>query len=176
MKNIVGIFLMGSLLTQLAFAGHHQPGENTKKVQVGYDTTEGVRSPLYAGSLDTVDIWMRYMKAHDDNDLKAIREANAEDFKAWASDGSVIESTDAQIALLTDWFATSDPKWIHKYSIANEFTDQDGQLQQWVTTGWELTETVDGKEAKRQEIFDVLITEGKIKTIYIAARPINESE
>ena len=116
------------------------------------------------------------MKAHDDNDLKAIREANAEDFKAWASDGSVIESTDAQIALLTDWFATSDPKWMHKYSIANEFTDQGGQLQQWVTTGWELTETVDGKEAKRQEIFDVLITEGKIKTIYIAARPINESE
>ena len=45
-----------------------------------------------------------------------------------------------------------------------------------MTTGWELTETVDGKEAKRQEIFDVLITEGKIKTIYIAARPINESE
>ncbi len=176
MKNIVGIFLMGLFLVQLAFAGHHQPGENTKKVQVGYDTTEGVRAPLYAGSLDTVDIWMRYMKAHDDNDLKAIREANAEDFKAWASDGSVIESTDAQIALLTDWFATSDPKWIHKYSIANEFTDQDGQLQQWVTTGWELTETVDGKEAKRQEIFDVLITEGKIKTIYIAARPINESE
>ena len=32
-----------------------------------------------------------------------------------------------------------------------------------MTTGWELTETVDGKESKRQEIFDVLIADGKIK-------------
>jgi hypothetical protein len=175
-KKIVGICLLAALLVQSAFAAHHKPGESTKKTQVGYDTTEGVRAPLYAGSLDTVEVWMRYMKAHDDNDLKAIREANADDFKAWASDGSVIENTDAQIALLTDWFATSNPKWIHKYSIANEFSDQEGKLQQWVTTGWELTETVDGKESKRQEIFDVLIADGKIKTIYIAARPINESE
>ena len=84
---------------------------------MGYDTTEGVRAPLYAGSLDTVEVWMRYMKAHDDNDLKAIREANADDFKAWASDGSVIENTDAQIALLTDWFATSNPKWIQNIQL-----------------------------------------------------------
>jgi hypothetical protein len=56
--------------------------------------------------------------------------------------------------------------------MANEFTDKDGKLQQWVTTGWEMTETVDGEISKRQEIFDVLIENGKIKTIYIAARPI----
>ena len=116
------------------------------------------------------------MKAHDDNDLEAIRRANADDFKAWASDGRVIESTEAQMALLRDWFDTSNPKWVHRYSIASEFTDREGNLQQWVTTGWDLTETVDGVEVKRQEIFDVLIVEGKIKNIYIAARPINESE
>ena len=38
-----------------------------------------------------------------------------------------------------------------------------------MTTGWDLTETVDGVEVKRQEIFDVLIVDGKIKNIYIAA-------
>ena len=176
MKKIVGIFLLAVLLVPSVFAAHHKSGEHTKKIQVGYDTTEGVRAPLYAGSLDTVEVWMRYMRAHDDNDLEAIRRANANDFKAWASDGRVVESTDAQIALLTDWFARSNPKWIHKYSIANEFTDQEGKLQQWVTTGWELTETIDGAEVKRQEVFDVRIADGKIKTIYIAARPINESE
>ena len=176
MIKIVGIFLLAALLVQSTFAAHHNPDESIKKTQVGYDSPEGVRIPLYAGSLDTVDIWIRYMKAHDDNDLEAIRRANADDFKAWASDGSVVESTDAQIALLTDWFARSNPKWIHKYSIANEFTDQEGKLQQWVTTGWELTETIDGAEVKRQEVFDVRIADGKIKTIYIAARPINESE
>ena len=176
MIKIVGIFLLTVLLVQSTFAAHHNPDESIKKTQVGYDSPEGVRIPLYAGSLDTVDIWMRYMKAHDDNDLEAIRRANADDFKAWASDGRVIESTEAQMALLRDWFDTSNPKWVHRYSIASEFTDREGNLQQWVTTGWDLTETVDGIEVKRQEIFDVLIVEGKIKNIYIAARPINESE
>ena len=145
--TIIKVLLSTSMLffSASTFADHHEAGEEKAKTVIGYDTTE---------------------------DLDAIRAANAEGFKAWASDGSVLESTDAQINLLKDWFATSSPKWEHRYSMANEFTDKDGKLQQWVTTGWEMTETVDGEISKRQEIFDVLIENGKIKTIYIAARPI----
>ena len=164
------------LFAQHSFAAHHEDNEKSQKTVVGYDTTEGVTALLYAGSLDTVEVWKNYMKAHEDNDLDAISKANAKDFKAWASDGSFIESTDAQMTLLKEWFATSNPKWTHKYSIANEFTDKDGKLQQWVTTGWEMNETIDGKVNKRQEIFDVLIENGKVKTIYIAARPIANDE
>ena len=172
--TIIKVLLSTSMLffSASTFADHHEAGEEKAKTVIGYDTTEGTRADLYAGSLDTIEVWTKYMKAHDDNDLDAIRAANAEGFKAWASDGSVLESTDAQINLLKDWFATSNPKWEHRYSMANEFTDKDGKLQQWVTTGWEMTETVDGEISKRQEIFDVLIENGKIKTIYIAARPI----
>ena len=68
MKKIVGVFLLAVLLVQSVFAAHHKPGESTKKTQVGYDTTEGVRAPLYAGSLDTVEVGRRYMKAPDHND------------------------------------------------------------------------------------------------------------
>ena len=184
--TIIKVLLSTSMIffSASTFADHQEAGgEKAKtvisyeaKTVIGYDTTEGTRADLYAGSLDTIEVWTKYMKAHDDNDLDAIRAANAEGFKAWASDGSVLESTDAQINLLKDWFATSSPKWEHRYSMANEFTDKDGKLQQWVTTGWEMTETVDGEISKRQEIFDVLIENGKIKTIYIAARPILTAE
>jgi len=158
------------LLAGTAVAGHH--GDYKENTVIGYDTTSGKKSTLYAGSLDTVEIWSNYMKAHDDSDFDAIREANADDFTASTADGSVIENTDAQIELLKEWFATSNPKWTHQYSIANELTDEDGELQQWVTSGWELTEKTDGVVSRRQEIFDVLIENDKIKTIYIAARII----
>jgi hypothetical protein len=170
--NKVLLALSVLLLSGLAFAGHHQDKAQAAKTVVGFDTTSGAKESLYAGSLETVEIWSNYMKAHDDSDFAAIRVANAADFKAYVADGSVIENTDVQIELLKDWFGTSNPKWTHRYSIANELVGEDGKLQQWVTTGWELTETTDGMVAKRQEIFDVLIENGKIKTIYIAARVI----
>jgi hypothetical protein len=158
------------LLAGTAVAGHH--GDYKENTVIGYDTTSGKKSTLHAGSLDTVEIWSNYMKAHDDSDFDAIREANAVGFTASTADGSIIENTDAQIELLKEWFATSNPKWTHQYSIANELTDEDGELQQWVTSGWELTEKTDGVVSRRQEIFDVLIENDKIKTIYIAARVI----
>ena len=169
-KVVLSISIL--LLAQPSFASHHETGEKNEKTIIGYDTTEGTKAPLYAGSLDTVAVWIKYMQAHEDNDLNAIRNANAEGFEAWTSDGSFVESTDAQMTLLKEWFAASDPKWTHMYSIANEFTGKDGKLQQWVTTGWDLVETVDDKKNKRREVFDVLIENGKVKTIYIAARPI----
>ena len=168
----IGVVLFASA----AFAGHHEAGENKAKTVIGYDTSEGVRAELYAGSVDTVAIWAKYMKAHDDNDLDAIRAANAEDFKAWPSDGRVLDGTDAQIEVLKDWFASANPRWVHQYSMANEFVAKDGKRQQWVTTGWELTETVDGQVSKSQDVFDVLIENGKIKTIYVATRAILTAE
>lgn len=174
--NKIIVSLSVFLLAQSSFGAHHEQGEKSTKTVVGYDTSEGVRVPLYAGSLDTVEVWTTYMRAHEENDLDAIRNANAEDFSAWASDGSHIEDTEAQMTLLKGWFAASNPKWTHKYSIANEFTDKSGKLQQWVTTGWDMVETVDGEKNKRQEVFDVLIESGKVKTIYISARPISLDE
>ena len=84
----------------------------------------------------------------------------------------MIESTDDQIARLQDWFDNSNPQWAHRYSMANEFTDEDGVLQQYVTTAWERTETIEGEVTKVQEVFDVLIENEKIKTFYIAERAI----
>ena len=175
MKNMITktVFTMGLLaLSASALADHHGEGEGKSKTIIGYDTSEGARADLYAGSLSNIMIWESYMKAHNQYDLKAIRAANADEFKLWNAEGVVIESTDDQIARLQDWFDNSNPQWVHRYSMANEFTDEDGVLQQYVTTAWERTETIEGGITKVQEVFDVLIENEKIKTFYIAERAI----
>ena len=48
-------------------------------------------------------------------------------------------------------------------------------LQQYVTTAWERTETIEGGITKVQEVFDVLIENEKIKTFYIAERAIYQA-
>ncbi len=177
-KEMNKIFLVASLLliNQSSFSAHHGDKHNSDKVVIGYDTTEGVKKPLYGGSLDNIKIWEDYIAAHTNRDLNAIRAANAEDFMGWASNGQVIEGTDAHIAFLTEWFANSDPQWTHMYSIANNFIDKNGKLQEWVTTEWAVKDVVNDIEVNSQEVFDVLIEDGKIKYIYVTARPTNPGE
>ena len=167
------VLLVASLLlvNQLSFSAHHGGEHNSDKVIIGYDTTEGVKKPLYGGSLKNIKIWEDYIAAHTNRDLNAIRAANAEDFMGWAPNGQVIEGSDAHIAFLADWFANSDPQWAHMYSIANNFIDENGKLQEWVTTEWAVKDLVNDVEVNSQEVFDVLIEDGKIKYIYVTARP-----
>tara|TARA_B110000881_G_scaffold19685_1_gene14400 strand:- start:179 stop:370 length:192 start_codon:yes stop_codon:yes gene_type:complete len=62
------------------------------------------------------------------------------------------------------------------YSIANDFTGKDGKLQQWVTTEWQVSDVIDGKQVNSQDVFDVLIEGGKIKSIYVTTRPVLSAE
>ncbi len=61
MRNVL-ISLSYLLLAGTAVAGHHGEGASTDKAVIGYDTTSGKKSTLYAGSLNTVEIWSNYMK------------------------------------------------------------------------------------------------------------------
>ena len=54
--------------------------------------------------------------------------------------------------------------------IANEFTDSKGELNQWVTSGQDLTDMVDGEEVTVHHVHDVLFVNGKIKMIYVYER------
>ena len=164
------------LLAQFSFAGHHEVGEKPSKTIIGYDTTEGTKIPIYVGDLSTIDIWVDYVQAHNDRDLETIRNTNADDFEGQAPNGHKIDGPDAHVAFLTEWFANSDPKWTHMYSIANDFTGKDGKLQQWVTTEWQVSDVIDGKQVNSQDVFDVLIEGGKIKSIYVTTRPILSAE
>ena len=145
---------------------------------IGHEVSEdGTKLPLYTGDLSTLAIWEQYIKAHNERDLEVIRSLNAvEGFKAYAPNGMVIEGTDAHIEFLTAWFADANPKWKTSYLIENEFTNKEGELLQWVTSGHGVTLTIEGEEVKLGQVHDAHIVDGKIQMFYVTERVLAEGE
>ena len=145
---------------------------------IGYEIQDdGTKTPLYVGDMSNLAIWETYIKAHNERDLETIKSLNAEEgFKAYSSNGQVIEGTEAHIEFLTNWFADADPKWKMGYLIENEFTNNKGELRQYVTSGHQLTLTVDGKEVKLGQVHDALISNGKVQMFYVTERVLAADE
>jgi len=143
--------------------------------EIGFDKTEGVKTSLFGGNMETVAVWEKYIKAHNERDIETIKGLNAEkDFKAYGPRGEIIVGTKDHVAFLNQWFADNNPKWVTKYSIANEFTTKEGVLKQYVTSGHDVTLLVDGKEVKVNQVHDALIVDGKIQTFYVNERVLVE--
>ena len=143
--------------------------------EIGFDKTEGVKTSLFGGNMETVAIWEKYIKAHNERDIETIKGLNAEkDFKAYGPRGEIIVGTKDHVAFLNQWFADNNPKWVTKYSIANEFTTKEGVLKQYVTSGHDVTLVVDGKEVKVNQVHDALIVDVKIQTFYVNERVLVE--
>lgn len=162
------------LITAIMFSCNTSPRGEVEVVQkaIGYEVSdEGVKIPLYGSDLANVVIWENYIKAHNEKDFEAIINLNAEkDFRVYGPTGEVIEGTAAHLEFLKTWLTESNPKWKTSYLIANEFTNKEGELGQWVTSAHEVTSTVDGKEMKVNQVHDALIVNGKIQMFYITER------
>ena len=133
-------------------------------------TNDGARSSIVVGEMGNTSIWEKYIKAHNDKDLETILSINATDFKAYLPDGAVIDGSENQMSVLKEWFANSNPQWATRWMIANAATDKEGMEQQWLTTGQELTDLVEGEQTTLNHIHDVLFVDGKIKMINVYER------
>ncbi len=82
----------------------------------------------------------------------------------------MIEGTDEHIIFLVKWFTENNPKWTTKYMIANEYTNEDGKLYQWITSGHDLTLSVNKVEVKLNQVHDALIVDGKVQMFFVNER------
>ena len=160
------------LLAQTSFAGHHEKSEEANKTIIGYEILDGERLDIVAGKSSNVDIWVEYVEAHNKRDLETIDSMNADDFEGRAANGIIVRGPEAHAAFLKEWFATSNPSWEYNYAMANDVIQADGSAQYWVTSVYTLTDTIDGEEVVREEMFDVQIENGKIKNILVASRAV----
>ena len=173
MKKIILL----SAMSLLMFSCANTPAKESisTPVAIGFDITEGVKTSLFGGNMETVAVWEKYIKAHNEQDMETIKGLDAEKgFKAYGPRGEFIDGTEAHAAFLKEWFANNNPKWVTKYAIANEFTTKDGVLRQYVTSGHDVTLTVDGKEVKVNQVHDALIVNGKVQTFYVNERVLIE--
>jgi uncharacterized protein YacL (UPF0231 family) len=118
-----------------------------------------------------------YIKAHNDRDLETIKSLNGDkDFKVYGPDGQVIEGSEDHLEFLANWFKEASPKWKTNYLIENELTNNKGELRQWVTSGHEVTLTVDGEEVKFGQVIDARISNGKVQMFYVTQRILAADE
>ena len=113
---------------------------------------------------------VNYAKAHNDRDLEAINDANTEDFKAYLSNGIIIEGRAAHAEFLKELFAASNQKWEYQWGTANNVVVADGSIEQWVNVGYKTSYILDGKEVSHQEVQNIYIKNGKVGRIFVHSR------
>ena len=164
------------LLAQTSFAGHHEKNEAAAKTVIGYEIIDGERLDITVGDTSAVDIWVEYVEAHNVRDLEKIDSMNADDFEGRAPNGVIVKGREAHAEFLKEWFERSNPSWKFNYAMANDVIQADGSADHWVTSLYTVTETIDGEEVAREEMFDVQIENGKIKNIMVASRAVISEE
>ena len=160
------------MLTQTSIAGHHEKNEGSAKTIIGYEIIDGERLKIAAGESSAIDILVEYVEAHNERDLEKIDSMNADDFEGRAPNGIIVKGREAHAEFLKEWFERSNPSWKFNYAMANDVIQADGSADHWVTSLYTLTDTANGEEVVREEMFDVQIENGKIKNIMVASRAV----
>ena len=60
--------------------------------------------------------------------------------------------------------------WKVNWMATNTVQQKDGEKRNWLTTGNDVTDTVNGEETMIHSILDANIVDGKIKQLYIYDR------
>ena len=69
---------------------------------IGFSTGEnGERSDITLES-DVAEVWVEYLKAHNDRDYAKISEMNSEDIEVWGPAGQYIKGNEAHIEFLKE--------------------------------------------------------------------------
>ena len=142
--------------------------------QIGYEILKsGEKVSLNAGDYSTIEVWEKYVDAHNNKDLETIKSLNHNDIKIFTPGGE-INTSEEHIKFLDRWFSENNPNWKTFYMIANELTEND-TLKQYVTSCHELTLTVDTNQTKIAQIHDAWIVDGKVKKFYVYERPVSSN-
>ena len=141
----------------------------TEAIEIGSSLEEGATemTPLVAGDMSNQDVWKKLLLASNDENIEIMTELVADDIEIHGSSGAVIKGSKKYIDLCREWFKASDPNWQIRFMIANAVKNKDGNLDQWLTTSADYTDTDEnGKEVLEQHMYDVNFENGKIKKVH----------
>ena len=171
MKKILLISVISIALTSCQAPIEKEMNQSNQKTIIGYEfNEEGEKLNIVAGDVGVTKIWLDYIQAHNDRNLDKIAEIDAVDIEVYRQDGSIGKGRDTHKQFLGDWFKLSNPNWKVRWMVTNTVKQNDGKTQNWLTTGNEYTDMVDGKETMIHSIADVNFVDGEIKRINIYNR------
>lgn len=169
--------ILFGLLVSATMIACSTPTNKTEK-PIGFDMSGGAgRTDLYGGDMANVSLMEKFFTALNERDTATIRSLEAtENLHIYTPEGNDVTSVDSNIVNLSAWFAANNPKWKLNFSAANSYTDKSGKLNEWVTSGVLVTQTIDGKEVKTNDYFDDFLVNGKIQKMFITERKVTAGE
>lgn len=168
MKNIYGLLIVIITL----FSCTNPTSEISEPVIIGsVKNDDGNVKSLTVGDVSNEQIWLDYIKAHNEKNLDKIAEINGENWEGYTADGSVVKGSDNHIEILRNWFESSSPRWEVKWMIANAGENEQGEIEQWLTTGNDYYDVdAEGNEIFQYNVHDVQFKDGKIVKINVYSR------
>ena len=171
MKNLLYTALMSAALISCQSPKEAPAQMADEPTVIGYEyNEEGEKLNLIVGDLANAEVYLDYIQAHNDKNLDKIFDMNMEDFVIKATDGRVLHGRDNHKEALSAWFAASNPTWKVNWMVANTVQGRDGKNQSWMTTGVDVTETIDGISVLRHDVLDVNFVDGKVKELNVYTR------
>ena len=171
MKKIFILLLSIGLISFSCDAPDNSP------VVIGFSTGEnGERSDITLES-DVAEVWLEYLTAHNDRDYEKLSEMNSDDIEVWGPAGQYIKGNEAHIEFLKEWVAATNVKWTPQWFINNTGENTEtGQVNNYVTSGHQMTFTIDGEETIFYQVHDAVISDGKVINfnVYEQQRAVSE--
>ena len=127
----------------------------------------GYETSLIGGDISNVQLLEDYMKYHNNKDVDLIKNLDHNDIKIYGSSGDSIVGSENHANFLEGWFKNNPPSWKANYLIANDYMNEEGKREHWVTSCYDVSFVVDSEKVNLSHIYDVQIDSGKVKTIYI---------
>ena len=88
---------------------------------------------------------------------------NSEDIEVWGPAGQYVKGNEAHIEFLKEWVAATNVKWTPQWFINNTGENTEtGQVNNYVTSGHQMTFTIDGEETIFYQVHDAVISDGKV--------------
>ena len=116
------------------------------------------------GSDDVLDVWMKYIDAHNNQDLETIKSMSVDSIYILSPDGSEIKSKEEQATLLEGWFAVANPKWDAYWGMPYKSVPSGAD---WVLAGHNVTQTIGGEETTMLQMIDGEIKDGKVARFFV---------
>ena len=168
MKN----YLLLLLIPVFTLSGQTASTECDDNPAAGYLATADGKVDARDADPSNLEIWDKYIEAHNNRDLDLIASMNIDStdlgaFRVLGPKGQLIMGTEGQMEALKGWFEAGNPTWNTYFSYTMKV---DGQQGEWVISGAQVKQTVDGEEVTSYDITDVYLLDGKVGAFWVYTR------
>ena len=149
---------------------------STNTIKIGYEQDEGNIVDINSGDVESTNVIKKYFDAYNARDYETIQSLEHDDVTFYGPNGELVVGIEEHFKLSKE-FLTAYPntQWTINWSVSTDVMFDEKPIENWVTTGLSITFGDDSMN-DISRVVDAKIIDGKMKTVYIYQRQLNESE